>query len=263
MTTDLKKKLQKILSIWPSGAIMTTKWLAKMDISRALLYEYKKHGWLQAFGYGAYKKTQDDIGWYGGLAALQQQLNLKVHVGAKAALELSGIMHYIRLGHSTIDILKYPKTTIPRWFASYRWKDHLRIIECSILPASVGLEEKTFGEITIKISSRERALLELLYLTPRFYSFDEVPLIIESLGSLRGNILNELLLQCSSEKVKRLVLYFGESQKHTWYNDIDQSKLSVSKTILKIAPNNGKYIAKYGIFIPKEYVIENDQEVLF
>jgi hypothetical protein len=263
MTIHLNKKLQKLLAMWPSGEIMTTKWLARMSISRFLLYQYKKQGWLQVFGHGAFKKPRDKIEWYGALSALQHQLNLKVHVGAKTALELTGVAHYIRMGHAMVDFLKYPKTKVPKWFTNYPWKDRLRLIECSILPSSIGLEDKTFGEITIRISCRERALLELLYLAPRFYSFDEVPLLIESLRSLRGDILNELLMQCSSEKVKRLVLYFGEKQNHAWYNDIDQTRLSIGKTILKIAPNSGKYIAKYGIFIPKDYVIENDQEVPF
>jgi hypothetical protein len=74
--------------------------------------------------------------------------------------------------------------------------------------------------------------------------------------------LNELLLKCSSEKVKRLILYFGEKQGHHWYNSIRET-IEIGTTPLKISPQNGKYIAKYNISIPPEYIIKNESEIKF
>lgn len=259
----MKKKLQNLLAQWPTGTIATTKWLSTLGISRILTHEYKKKGWMKAFAQGAFYKPQDKIEWYGALYALQYQLGIDVYVGAKTALELSGLAHYIPMGRSKIDIFKLPHETVPRWFINHEWDENVRVIECSILPPQMGIEDITVEGINIKISTRERATIELLYLTPRLYSFDEVPLLMNSLGSLRGNALNGLLINCTSEKVKRLMLYFGEKQKHAWYKDIDQKKLVCGKTTLKIAPRDGKYISKYAISIPKEYVIDDDQEIKF
>jgi hypothetical protein len=86
---------------------------------------------------------------------------------------------------------------------------------------------------------------------------------MNSLASLRGDVLNDLLMHCSSEKAKRLILYFGEKLKHTWYKDIDQEALNIGLTSLKIVPNNGKYVSNYNLLIPKDYVIKNKFEILY
>jgi hypothetical protein len=119
------------------------------------------------------------------------------------------------------------------------------------------------GNFNIQISSRERATLELLCLTPRLYSFEETQIIMESLGTLRGDVLTILLSACTSEKAKRLLLYFGELQNHAWRSKIDETQCKISKSLLKITSQNGKYNAKYNLFLPQEYVIENDRDIKF
>ena len=263
MTIQSDKKLQNLLYHWSPNVVATTKWLAQMHISRILVSEYKKGGWVSPVGHGAFRRSQDTIEWQGALHALQFQLGLNVHIGAKTALELGGLAHYMPLGHRDIDILKSPKTKVPKWFSAYHWAEQIRVVECSILPPGIGIEDESLEGLNIRVSSRERAALELLLLAPRLYSFDEIPLIFSSLGSLRGDLLNELLCLCSSEKVKRLLLYFGEKQNHAWYKNIDQQKVKTGTSLLKIIPRDGKYISRYKISIPREYLIENKHDIKF
>lgn len=263
MKIQEQRILQDLLAKWTSGTIATTKWLAENKVSRMLANSYKKSGWISSFGHGAFFRPHEKIEWPGALHALQDQLDLKIHVGGKTALEQHGFSHYIAIGQNTIDLLKMPSTNIPKWFLSHNWQEKVRITECSILPPAMGIEDMLIGNINIKLSCRERAAIELVYLAPRLYSFDEIPLILESLGSLRGDVINELLLNCSSEKAKRLMLYFGEVQKHPWYKKIDQTKLKIGSTTLKIASNNGKYIPKYNISIPKDYDVKDESEIKF
>ncbi len=61
-------------------------------------------------------------------------------------------------------------------------------------------------------------------MAPTLYDFDEVRIIMESLGTLRAEILTELLQLCSSEKAKRLLLYFGDVQEHAWRKHIDRQQ---------------------------------------
>lgn len=263
MSRQNHNKLQNLLMSWYSGTVVTTKWLGTIGVSRKLANVYKKNGWMTSFGSGAYSRHQDKIEWYGALYALQFQLGLDVHVGAKTALDLQGVTHYIPLGRGTVDLLKSPRVLVPRWFKNHEWEERLRISEFAALPPSLEIQEFSMGNHSIKISSRERAALELLHLAPRLYDFEEVRLIMDSLGTLRADVLTELLQQCRSEKARRLLLYFGDVQKHAWRDKIEIEKLQMSSTLLKIVSTNGKYNAKYNLFIPHEYVIQNDKEIEF
>jgi len=262
MDIQKQKKLQDLLKSWISGTIFTSKGFVKCGISRMLAKQYKENGWIDVFGHGAFNRPQDAIEWYGALYAIQSQLNQDVHVGAKTALELHGLSHFLSMGRSNIDLLKATDLIIPKWFIDHNFKEQIRVTTCTFLPPKLGMHEIIIEGVPISISSRERAALELLYLTPRFYSFDEIPLILDSLGTMMSVPLNELLLQCSSEKVKRLMLYFGEKQGHDWYKSIHET-IQIGTSPLKIAAQNGKYISKYNISIPSEYIIKNESAIKF
>lgn len=263
MNSIYKGKLQNLLISWHPGTVATTKWLEEIGISGKLIGVYKRNGWVVSFEQGAYARPQDKIKWYGALYALQSQLKLKMHVGAKTALELQGFTHFIPMGQQTIDILKMPRILIPRWFSHHKWEERIRVPECNFLSSQIGIQEHSMGNFNIQTSSRERAALELLYLAPRLYDFEEVRLIMDSLGSLRANVLSELLRVCTSEKVKRLILYFGDQQKHPWRQHLDEKKIKISASLLKIVPKNGGYHSKYNLFLPHEYMIHDGTEIKF
>lgn len=263
MTRHYHGKLQNLLQSWPAGSVNTTKWLKHLGISRQLAHSYKANGWIKLFGTGAYFKPQDKIEWFGGLYALQYQLNIDIHVGGKTALELQGHAHNISMEHQNIDLLVMPRTLVPRWYSRHQWRECVRIVESSALPKKIEIQESSAGHFNIRVSSRERAALELLSLTPRLYGFEETRILMESLGTLRANVLTKLLSVCASEKAKRLLLYFGEKQNHAWRSKIDVRKCKIGSTLLKIASQNGKYDSKYNLFLPQEYVIAYDKDTQF
>ena len=257
MGEHLSKKLQNMMSLWRDGCLMTSHRLQELGIARSLVYKYKKNGWIHPFGHGVFYKAQDSIEWFGALQALQYQLNLSIHVGAKTSLELQGKAHNIPFGSPTVDLFKEYLTRIPGWFSLHKWPERVRISSVSFLPPKLEVKDFSIGNSNIKVSSPERAALELLHLAPRLYSFEEVNILMESLGTLRPEILTDLLMNCSSEKAKRLLLYFGDSQQHSWRNHINEKKVSIGSSLLKIVPKYGTYEAKYKLFLPREYVINN------
>ncbi|MDP2194302.1 MAG: type IV toxin-antitoxin system AbiEi family antitoxin domain-containing protein [Alphaproteobacteria bacterium] len=263
MTMHTNKKLQSLLELLPKGIVATSKWLAQLNISSGLVNQYKQSGWIKQFGHGAFSRSHDNIPWYGALHSLQFQLNLSIHLGGKSAIEYHGLSHYVSMGRPTVTLLKSPKTVLPKWFTDYQWPEILKITECGLFQNTYGIEIYQMDNIDLKISNRERAALELLYLTPRLYSFDEVPLIMESFASLREDVLVNLLNQCNSEKVKRLMLYFGEIYNFSWYRNLDLRKMTVGSSLLKIVPKNGKFIPQYNMFVPHEYRVESDTEIKF
>lgn len=258
-----RNKLQNLLQIWPPGVIATTKWLESCGISRSLVKKYKTNGWIAALENGAYYKPQDTIEWIGALNALESQLNLAIHIGGRTALEIQGHGHFVNFGHPFIDLLTAPKTYIPHWFTKHHWLENIRIFQSGFLPAHIALEVFEVKNITVHVSSRERAALELLHLSPKLYAFEEVRIIMESLGTLRPEVLMELLKNCSSEKVKRLLLYFGESLEHFWRKHLDEKQIITSSSLLKIVPTAGSYNSKYNLFLPAEYMIKNDPDIKF
>ncbi|HYX07557.1 MAG TPA: AbiEi antitoxin N-terminal domain-containing protein, partial [Bacteroidales bacterium] len=84
------KKINQILQKWPQGTVITTSWLKSQGVSRQSVDNYKKSGWLERIGQGAYKRKGDEISWPGALYALQKLEKLPIHVGGKTALELQG-----------------------------------------------------------------------------------------------------------------------------------------------------------------------------
>ena len=95
--------------------------------------------------------------------------------------------------------------------------------------------------------------MECLYLAPEEQELMECYELMEGLTNLRPQQVQGLLEVCSSVKVKRLFLYFAEKAKHSWLEYLDLSKIDLGKGKRSIV-NNGVFVPKYGITLPKELV---------
>ena len=107
------------------------------------------------------------------------------------------------------------------------------------------------GELTMKISNPARAIMECLALCPDKFPLSESFELMEGLGSLRPDKVQELLEDCKSLKVKRLFLYFAEKANHNWFKYLDICKidLGVGKRSLV---ESGVLISKYKLVLPGE-----------
>jgi hypothetical protein len=160
----------------------------------------------------------------------------------------------------TVDLFKIPRVNIPRWFTEHMWKENLRILQSSLFSSCVGIDQTLLEGIPILISNRERAVCEMLHLAPHFYDPEELMPLMEALGTLRSSEIKILLAHCSSEKVKRLIYYFGDILNHSWRIDLDNIQ---TPYLLKIVKKNGIYNAKYNIFIPRAYARNQENDVKF
>ena len=79
----------------------------------------------------------------------------------------------------------------------------------------------------------------------------DVYYVMETLTTLRPDLLQQLLERCSSVKVKRLFLYMAEKANHVWWQDIDVSRIDIGSGRRMIVPK-GKYVAKYNMTIPTD-----------
>jgi hypothetical protein len=257
MSVQNQNKINQLLSQWQDGVIMTSRWLSQCGYSPQLLKKYETAGWVRKIGQGAYAKLKDEPSWPGGLVALQQQLNLPLHVGGLSALELHGLAQYIAFEEThQMKIFLYNTTekrnNLPKWFADYF--NNCIYYQAYLFENEIGLEEKSLQGIKLFVSSAERAIIELLALVPNIISYQHVYEISENLQLLRPDLMQKLLEQCKSIKAKRLFLYLADKHQLPCFSYLNVSRIDLGTGKRMISPG-GHYVAKYQLAVPKN---END-----
>ena len=252
MTGKNRNILNRILLNWPKGTVAILKWFRDHGGYQQLLDYYQKAPWVTKIGSGAYIQYGDSVDWRGGLYAVQNQLNLPVHVGGRTALELSGFGHNIQMGRTSIISLFAPgKIRLPKWFMKYPWEDELCFKRSNIFRShpDAGLMDFSVGTYEIKGSTPERSMIELCALVPDYHSFEEAGHFMESLLSLRSKHLQALLETCNSIKAKRLFLYFADTYDMPWFNKLNIKNIDLGKGNRQVAVN-GILNKKYQITAP-------------
>jgi hypothetical protein len=254
VSTSNKIKIKKLFDLHIPGTVLLASWLEANGFSRDLQHRYKKSGWLESVGVGAFKRPNETIGWQGALYSLHKQANLPVCIGGPTALSIAGFSHYIRTGTETVYLFSSLDIRLPAWFKKYSWNEAVTHIRTSSLPERVGLTEYQVRQFPLTVSSTERAIFECLYLTPEKLDILEVYQIMSGLVNLRPGLLQSLLEGCTSVKVKRLFLYMSKKANHQWFQFLDLSPIDLGQGDRSIV-KNGSYDSEYRITIPQELAL--------
>ncbi|MFC1643655.1 type IV toxin-antitoxin system AbiEi family antitoxin [Chlamydiota bacterium] len=256
MNTEKRTKINKLISNWPKGTVYTAFFLKQLGYNYDLLRFYKKSKWLESVGNGAYKLDGDNIDWFGGIYALQTQLNLDMHVGGKTALELKGHSHYITFKTPKIFLYGVRGEKLPQWFKQYDWDTKVKFVATGLFSTSMPdtLSNYAYRDFKIVISAPERAAMEMLYHVPKEQGFDEAQKIMEGLFTLRPEEVQMLLERCNSIKVKRLFMYIVEKHDFPWVNKLKMDKINFGKGERQIV-KQGILNQKYKITVPKKYEV--------
>ena len=182
---------------------------------------------------------------------LQRQTEIPVHVGGLTSISLQGLSHYFRMGKEPLYLFSPQYVKLPKWFLSQEWSSRILHVKTKFLPINSALSDYSRDGIKLQISLAERAILECLHLTPNRFNLVECYQILESLVNLRPKLLQELLENCNSIKVKRLFLYMASKANHQWLDFVDQSRIELG-TGDRVIVRGGVYISKYKLSIPKE-----------
>ena len=213
--------------------------------------QYKKSQWFDSIGTGALIRHGDQVDYLGGIYALQSQLGLSVHPAGKTALSLQGKAHYLELSAKKVQLFGGKDDRLPLWFKKRDWNLNVECKLTSFLPPELGLVEIEYKSFKIKVSSPARALVECLYLAPKYQPLLEVFELMEGMNNLRPASVQNLLEGCSSVKVKRLFLYMADKAGHEWLNFINLDKVDLGAGKRCIV-SEGAYVSKYQITVPKE-----------
>lgn len=249
MNTENQSKINQLLSSQPAGTIMQSFWLKEQGYSFELQKRYKKSRWLEAIGTGALKRANDKVTYEGAIYALQKQSKLSIHPAGKTALALLGLAHFIEFTSSNVVLFGSKNENLPTWFKNYDWGTTINYHKTTFLPAEKFLQEKEFKNFSIKISSAPRAIMECLYLVPDEQDLMECFHFMESMNNVRPGVVQDLLENCKSIKVKRLFLYLADKVNHEWFKKLEIEKIDLGNGKRSIV-RKGVYNSKYKITVP-------------
>lgn len=202
-------------------------------------------------------RTGDEVNYQGALHSLQQQGDSSIHPGGKTALSLLGKSHYLEFSTKRITLFGGKGETLPVWFKNYDWGIEFNHYQSGFLPKDIGLTQIERKSVLLKISNSARALMECLYLVPKYQDLLECYELMAGLNNLRPKEVQKLLESCASVKVKRLFLFLADKAEHAWLKHIDLDQIDLGKGKRSII-TGGAYIPKYQITVNKELGLNNE-----
>lgn len=253
MSTESVSKINQLMQSQPHGIVLLSSWLSEQGYSLDLQKRYKKSRWLESIGTGAMKRTGDRVQIEGAVYALQRQLNMSVHIGGKSALAMLGKSHYLEFNKKEITLFGQGAEKLPKWFLNYHWEQKLKYYQSNFLPQNLNMLNFEVGSFSISISGPIRALIECLYLAPKEQNLVECYDLMEGLNNLSPVIVQSVLEQCNSIKVKRLFLFLAEKAGHSWFKYVKYDKIDLGKGKRSIV-SDGVYVRQYEITVPKELI---------
>lgn len=250
MSTKVETKINQLLQTMPAGIVILASWLSKNGYSHDLQQKYLGSRWLTSIGRGAYIRTGDKLTIYGAIYSMQKQLHKDIHIGGYSALSLLGYSHFIEMSEPEIMMITKSGFKSPTWFTNYPWNNDYFFRRTEILPYDFSLTSVNIAGFEIRISSPERAIIEVIDLIPNKYNFDDCFHLMESLNTLMPESVLSLLENTNSVKAKRVFLFLAERAGHSWMTQIDLSKIDLGSG-KRLVEKNGVLDKKYNITVPK------------
>ena len=215
----------------------------------------REQGVMHPLGSGAYRRTRDEAPpWSAGVAALQNELGLRIHVAGKSALQLQGVMQHLSLGNGGgVWLIARDNFRLPKWFVDHDWNATIHFHRATLFSPE---PESSFREVSIdgfstRVSQRERAALEAIYLIEKEHRFEEVAELFEGLGTLNPQIVQGLLERCSSIKTKRIFLYLAKKSGFSWRSKLDESRIELGTGNREVV-RGGRLDSQYLITVPRD-----------
>lgn len=246
-------KINQILQQLPQGVVFLSLWLKAQGCSYELQQRYRKNGWLISIGKGAMLRSGQKPILSGAIYALQKQAGIQIHIGGRTALGMQGYAHYIEMGSKETLLFAEAGKKLPNWVINTNWDIKPTLINTSFLSQKIGLVEFKVDGLGLNISGAARAIMECLYLAPNRFELTEAYEIMEGLSLLKPATVQFLLEQCKSVKVKRMFLHFAEKAGHSWFRQLQISKINIGSGKRSIV-SNGILVPKYQIILPKNLV---------
>lgn len=249
MSVATTSKINQLLANAVPGGLLFAAWLRKEGYSSQLIKRYRDSGWLEGLSRGVMYRNNDNLSALAAVFCYNNQTGNKARIAAHSALELLGFSHYVPMGKPRL-IVAFNSGCVDDWVRSEKYDMTIVPFHTVIFknPATQSLDR---NGLSIVISSPEQAFLECLHLVPDYYNYMDLYYIMEQLTSLDPEKVQAALENTSSQRVKRMFLYMAEKVGHYWFDMLDPDKFGLTTSKLQLV-DNGVYISKYRITVPKE-----------
>lgn len=244
MATTTESKLKRLYSHLAAGTPLTSEDLAALGISADLAVHYVRAGWLERLARGVFSRPREALSLHASLLLLERRVE-GLHVGGKSALGWYNVRHYVAR-EETLHLYGWAAAVLPDWFQKQFPSEYHRKRLFKEQPSAlrhVSPFESRAG--APKVSSPERALLELLSEVGVRQPLQEVRELMESTYTFRADVLRDLLKFCTSVKTVRLCLQLGRELSLPWASKLDAKKLPTgSKRAWVSRSKNGLLVLK-------------------
>ena len=258
MTSNRRKLLEELV---PEGFIVSRKWLKQeTDLSNHAIDNLVKSEQLKLLWKGLYTRGSIPPNWKSAVYTLQHILETDFIIGGLSALELKGFSHYLPYSKkATIHL--YGNDKLPVWVneivKNVLFVKHTRTglfaemdeNQSEKYSTSIPWKDHT---AELKISTPERACLEMLDLVPGTISFEHADQLIQGMTTLSPRALQALLENCSSIKVKRLFLWFAKRHNYVWFTKLNLEKIELGSGN-RVIEKGGELDKDYLITVPKNF----------
>ncbi len=248
----------------PNGLLVSRSWLMEQGLARHAVDNLVKSGQLLTLRPGVYMRPGSWLVWQGVVCSLQR-MGGNLVVGGTSALELHGRTHYLPLSRRrTIHL--HGSGPLPSWAnrlgleETFRrhgtaWlaePEELSKPDCEQRHAPPFTVDMPWGDgfQTVRTSTLERALFEILKDVPAGISFEHAEQLMEGLADLSPRRLDALLRRTSNVKVKRLFFWLAERQGHAWMKRLDAGDFDLGRG-KRVLARDGRLVSRYGITVPK------------
>lgn len=249
MSIESANKIDLLLRMGTKNGLYFSEWLKKNGYSDQLISKYRQSGWLTSLSKGVVYRTGDKLSAYAAVSCYNNQLNRQLRVAAHSALELFGFNHYVPMGKPVL-MVAHSGISIPKWMNADYFDRTIKPFETNMFTTIQTSTVKVEG-VNLLVSSPEQAFMECMLLAPDRYGYMDLYYIMEQLTSLRADVVQTLLETIKNLRVKRMFLYMAEKAGHYWFEMLDMVKIDIGTSKLQLV-ENGIYISKYKITVPKE-----------
>lgn len=250
MSIESGSKINQLLKKSNSGGLFFSAWLKENGYSDQLLKKYRDSGWLTALTKGVMFRSGDKLRSFPVLESYNKQLRKHFHIAAHSALELSGFNHYVPMGKALLMIGHPKQEPVPVWMSEENFDRTLTFFSTETFSKpQLTLFNAEYPHLQASVA--EQAFLECLLLAPKHYSYMDLYYIMEQLTTLRPQVMQSLLENTDSLKVKRMFLYMAEKAGHHWFHSLDTGKVDLGSAKHQLV-QNGVYVSTYKITVPKE-----------
>ncbi len=256
------KRRAQLLDLVPYGLVATRRWLLRAGMSRSALDNQIKSGQLLSLRPGVYVRPGTRLVWQGVVCSLER-MGADLVVGGATALEEQGRAPELPLSGRRLIQLHGLDPLLP-WAnrlelpATFSRKSTAWLTDPPADGAAEGQPRSSFlttaspwgdGFRTIRISTPERALFELLKEVPQSVSFERAERFLEGLSDLSPRRLHLLLRHTPSVKIRRLFFWLAERQGHPWARAFRPDDFDLGRGKLALA-KGGRFVSRYGITVP-------------